>query len=845
MATEYKLSYAASEIDERLGMIDNMVKSVNGKTPDANGNIDIEIPESGGNVDQVILKSPDGTEWNITVSNSGVITATKVSSGDSGETEEGTVLESYVIFVPQNVSDEWNTGGYNDTAQAKTLAVSTSEFLEMFYDCFVSAPPSGMTVTKQSIGKDESGMYDMWEYDFCPTNYNRTILLSSGMHTYELAASFGLANFISHLYTDTGNNAFDYIRNNVRIKVIPVVNPWGFNQSPKRYGNVNGVNLNRNFDIDRQWANFPFYTPSENEWNVKGGAPFSEAEVTNLAKWALDNWNAEFWIDCHTGLGYNDKALWVYYSSDSVILDKINGGISAIEAWFKETYGGECVTTRTIDNEGSIRMRWTEICAGIPGMTLEQAPGRTSFGTATNNDSGDISNYSTNISTFVQEFLLDKYRNTEEVEIKSISIEDVDIYNSMASKTVTAVISPANTTQNKFEWTSSNEDVVKVYGGTNKAVILPVSIGNATITITNRYNPAITDSFVVTVSEPVANENTFTIGGLSFSSNGEEISNTARLRSDFISIEPCKLTIESNNGYYVKAFGYEADGTYTGADGICGNLETTSATTELVPSNVATMRIIMKKPSGGDFTEEEAKAASVTITVEPYLTFSIGSINWETGEEISNTARLRTDFVSVNSGEVVALNELNNISIKPYFYDANKQLIDNTFAFGTQHLFFVPDNCEWIRVVAKKSDGTDFTEEEAANAYVEMGSNVVKDYGALAVEYGTIGSVANELTESNIRARTAFISVEDSNLLVYYNGDGAFEYAVKSYDNNSGNVLFTIDWKKANTCSYLQVGCNSKVMLLFRYVDAPDSELTALPTGTVYVNGVLYELTSQ
>lgn len=49
MANEYKLSYTATEIDERLGMVDSMVKSVNGVMPDESGNVKITITDSGEN----------------------------------------------------------------------------------------------------------------------------------------------------------------------------------------------------------------------------------------------------------------------------------------------------------------------------------------------------------------------------------------------------------------------------------------------------------------------------------------------------------------------------------------------------------------------------------------------------------------------------------------------------------------------------------------------------------------------------------------------------------------------------------------------------------------------------
>ena len=58
MSTEYKLSYTAVEIDERLGKIDSMVTSVNGIAPDKNGNVEIDIPDPGGNFDYAAYGLP-------------------------------------------------------------------------------------------------------------------------------------------------------------------------------------------------------------------------------------------------------------------------------------------------------------------------------------------------------------------------------------------------------------------------------------------------------------------------------------------------------------------------------------------------------------------------------------------------------------------------------------------------------------------------------------------------------------------------------------------------------------------------------------------------------------------
>jgi hypothetical protein len=43
MATEYKLSYTAAEIDRKLGKVDTLVSSINGISPDANGNVELEV----------------------------------------------------------------------------------------------------------------------------------------------------------------------------------------------------------------------------------------------------------------------------------------------------------------------------------------------------------------------------------------------------------------------------------------------------------------------------------------------------------------------------------------------------------------------------------------------------------------------------------------------------------------------------------------------------------------------------------------------------------------------------------------------------------------------------------
>ncbi len=695
-----------------------------------------------------VLYSPNGTAWTISISDTGVITATKYSTG--GEEVIPTVLETYTIFVPENVSDEWKvTGNYGE------LDMSTAEFLELFYDGFVSAMPGGVTVTKNSIGKDESGLYDMWEYDFCPSNYSRTILLSSGMHSYELSASFGLANFIGHLYTDTGNDAFSYIRNNVRVKVIPVVNPWGFNQYPKKYGNVNGVNPNRNFDYNGGWAAFPVHSanPNDNnynEWNVKGNRPFAEAETINLAKWVLDNWDAEFWIDCHTGEGQGDKDLWIYYMSDSEILDRINGAITKIEEWFQNTYGSKCVTVRTIDSAGSIRHNWSNKCCGVQTFTLEQAPARTTYGTSALNEAADISNYSTNISTFVQEFLLEKYRTDTDIPITGVKNPvNIVLGTDATSATIEATISPADTTQNKFTWTSSNEDVCRVYGCTNKAVAVRIAAGKATLTGVNLYNAS-----KVTTCDVTCNPLTFAI---TYNMENVTTSNAA------------ETAIEGS--------------AYTATLSISG--EYNAMVVSVTMGGVDVTDIVYD----GGVINIPSVSGNVVITANAVnnqntITASICGVSSATpfGTVIENNARMTTDLIPVTGGTKISAESLNGYYIKIFEYSmGGAGFIKNSF-IGDLTKVSISGNlystCTHIRVVFKKPDNSTFTADELTASTLKINdisypladgditasipdvSTEVTDSDNIVCEIGGINADYGNNIEAKNRLRSDYIAVD-------------------------------------------------------------------------------------
>ena len=290
------------------------------------------------------------------------------------------------------------------TATPRVLNITQEQFYQTFYDPYLG-DNGDMIVTKKNLGKDESGLYDVWCYDFLAYNAKKKVLLTSAMHTYELPASFGLARWVKELM-ESSEPVFAFLRQNVSFSIIPIVNPWGFNQNPKTYGNINGVNPARNFnDWDGAWELFPVYTPSQNEWNVKGDAPFSEAETRILASFMKNNTDADFYIDCHTGLGVTRASsgdVWCIYLTANPLANKIVAAANALGTRIAQKYS---VTTKmhvVTDTTDIINQKYSLNVVGVPYMTIEQAQGNdTVYTTVPNNSAVAITEYATQIHAFL------------------------------------------------------------------------------------------------------------------------------------------------------------------------------------------------------------------------------------------------------------------------------------------------------------------------------------------------------------------------------------------------------------------------------------------------------------
>lgn len=128
------------------------------------------------------------------------------------------------------------------------------------YDALVSAYPN--YIKKKELGYDASGTIPMYAYTLEPKYPTQSIYLQAGVHGWEPDPVFALAmiaTLIANAYGTTDGNglkvdddALKYIRENVKITIVPCVNPYGFNNRAdcgidkrgQAQNNANGVQLN-------------------------------------------------------------------------------------------------------------------------------------------------------------------------------------------------------------------------------------------------------------------------------------------------------------------------------------------------------------------------------------------------------------------------------------------------------------------------------------------------------------------------------------------------------------------------------------------------------------------------
>lgn len=184
--------------------------------------------------------------------------------------------------------------------------LTPDETIENYFEPLRTANPD--YVTRESLGKDTSNTYDVYKYEFTPKNPTKTIVLSSGTHGSEITGVIVMIRFLHYLINEYEKYPLlSYIRENIKIVYVPFVNPWGTSQSPRTRYNVNGVDINRNFDY--KWDEFVGGEAFSHDY--KGTSAFSEKESQYIRDLLIEYSDAIAYLDLHN----TGDPLYDYYVS--------------------------------------------------------------------------------------------------------------------------------------------------------------------------------------------------------------------------------------------------------------------------------------------------------------------------------------------------------------------------------------------------------------------------------------------------------------------------------------------------------------------------------------------------
>lgn len=161
------------------------------------------------------------------------------------------------VFI--SVSDKkWFDGldlTYNDFNESTTVEQYFKKMNEL-------ADSFSWRITKEKLGKDASGKYDIWGYVYSPfdmpeASYKRPrIIITSCHHGFERGSAFELYYLMYLFKNKKSNPIIKELACSVEICFIPIVNPWGWEQytpvntdsETNGRNNVNGVDLNRGYN---------------------------------------------------------------------------------------------------------------------------------------------------------------------------------------------------------------------------------------------------------------------------------------------------------------------------------------------------------------------------------------------------------------------------------------------------------------------------------------------------------------------------------------------------------------------------------------------------------------------
>ena len=243
------------------------------------------------------------------------------------------VVQTKPVFL-DTVTDYISSDLPSYTSKATTGGVN--EIYEA-YDALVTAYPE--YVSKTLLGQDQSGTYNIYEYKFRPetagyysehfgggtvetiNEVDLPIILADGcIHGDEKLGTLVLKDFCTKLCnTWSDNDTLTFCRWNIEFRVIPIANPWGYNNNVRT--NSEGKDINRQATKD----------------NTELEVDCIEAVI--LKTWLKSNQSTAFaYLDLHTQWAGKDRDIAWYISPENYLDQTLNSVITKLTRNWKKTY---------------------------------------------------------------------------------------------------------------------------------------------------------------------------------------------------------------------------------------------------------------------------------------------------------------------------------------------------------------------------------------------------------------------------------------------------------------------------------------------------------------------------
>ena len=324
----------------------------------------------------------DPTYWNVSKGSSVVSGAVYFEPYFGEEFATSGYNKGNFVIAKPDVSEWYECECLKENANAFGFVLGTNtaytgtqyaRVIEL-YDALVSDAETGY-ITKTELGTgagtDQQGnAYKLYEYAFVPKKYTSTIankkhpkiLIDCSIHGFEKNSTFGIFSLMYDVVHNWTKNKFlETLRNYVEIRIVPVANPWGFDNNTRN--NYNGVNLNRNFPADN-WE----YVESGN--NASGDAPLDQPEAAILAQWFQNNADMWFYFNTHTN-GH-------YYASGYAEANALMPYNNINDGYYNKMYNAfvrhiECQTAQLAEEFQSISPSYSQFIGKIQASATSGA----------------------------------------------------------------------------------------------------------------------------------------------------------------------------------------------------------------------------------------------------------------------------------------------------------------------------------------------------------------------------------------------------------------------------------------------------------------------------------------